>query len=116
MPTRGDLVQEMRTYLAECTAHGFDEGDLRDLHCALERTSARVSTADRSVVYLHSTYLPDVERWTAVFMADAPDLVRRVTDIAQLSSVEIHRALALVVARDVHAGTAGHGATSERNS
>ena len=116
MPIRGDLVQEMRTYLAECTAHGLGEGDLRDLHCALEWTSARVSTAARSVVYLHSTYLPDVERWTAVFLADGPDLVLRVTSIAQLSSVAVHRAFALVVARDVHAGTAGHGATRERNS
>src|SRR5689334_20137541 len=116
MPIPGDLVQEMRTYLAECTAHGLDEGDLRDLHCALEWTSARVSTAGRSVVCLHSTYLPDVERWTAVFMADDPDLVLRVTNIAQLSSVRVHRALALVVTRDVHAGPAGHGATSERNS
>lgn len=108
-------MPELTTYVAECAASGLAEDDLRDLHAALERTSARLTGAGQQVVYLRSSYLPEVERWAAVFLAEGPDAVRHVTHIAQLSSVAVHRVIELGVSSDRQAERIGHGAPVERS-
>jgi hypothetical protein len=112
---RGALVHPLRTYLASWAAHGLDEDDLREIHSALGRTSAQVSAAAGSVVYLRSSYVPDLDRWVAVFVADEPDLVLRVTTIAQLPSVEVHRAVELVVSGGIPPVTHDAPPPDERN-
>ncbi len=89
---------QLGTYVAECAAPALNAGDLRDLHAALELTTARLSAAGQHVVYLRSGYFPDEGRWTAVFLADDPGVVRHIAHIAQLRSVDVHRAVELVSA------------------
>jgi hypothetical protein len=115
-PTRGDSVPELTTYVAECAAYGLGEDDLRDLHVALELTSARLSAAGQQVFCLRSSYLPDVERWAAVFVAEDPEVVRHVAHIAQLSSVSVHPVIELGPSGDGQAEVFGHRAPVERRS
>ena len=109
-------MSELITYVAECAACGLDEDDLRDLHVALELTSVRLSSAGEKVVYLRSSYLPDVERWAAVFVAADPAVVLHVAHIAQLSSVEVHRVIELGAPGVGQAEVLGHRAPVERSS
>ena len=88
-------MRELCTYVAEWVARGLEPGDVTDLHAALKLATDRLASTGRLVVYLRSSYLPGVERWDAVFLADDSEVVRRVARIAQLSSVEIHPALEL---------------------
>lgn len=108
-------MPELATYVAECAAHGLVEDDFRDLHAAVELASARLSAAGEQVVYLRSSYLPDEQRWAAVFVADTPDVIRHVAHIAQLSSVAVHRAVELRVG-DGQAEVLGRRASVERSS
>lgn len=109
-------MPELTTYVAECAAYGLGEDDLRDLHVALELTSARLSAAGQQVFCLRSSYLPDVERWAAVFVAEDPEVVRHVAHIAQLSSVSVHPVIELGPSGDGQAEVFGHRAPVERRS
>ena len=42
---------------------------------------------------MRTIYLPSMERWIAVFAADAPDTVQRAARIAQLPPGEVHEAI-----------------------
>jgi hypothetical protein len=109
-------VPELTTYVAECAVCGLDRNDLRDLHAALELASTRLSAAGAQVAYLRSSYLPDVERWAAVFVADEPDVVLHVAHIAQLSPVTVHRVIELGVTGDGRSENLGPRAPVERSS
>ncbi|MBY8862970.1 hypothetical protein K7711_41315 [Nocardia sp. CA2R105] len=71
-------------------------GDVGALHTALVATSSRLSATGEHVEYLRSYYLSELCRWSGVFLAEDPQIVHRVTRIAQLSAVEVHRVLECV--------------------
>jgi hypothetical protein len=108
-------VPQLTRYVAVCAASGLAEDDLRDLHAALQLTSARLSAAGAQVVCLRSSYLPGLERLAAVFVADRPEIVHHVAHIAQLPSVAVHRVIELGAPADGEAEIAGHRVPAERN-
>jgi hypothetical protein len=67
--------------------------DLSGLHSALADATQRLSADSSRVACLRTIYLPAMERWIAVFAADAPDTVQRAAKIAQLPPGEVHEAI-----------------------
>jgi hypothetical protein len=86
-PLGGAVFVVERTLLATCRA------DLAALHRALAEASRRLSASGGIVRYLGSTYIPARDRSISIFAAGSELSVRRVIDMAQLSSGPVEEAL-----------------------
>lgn len=86
-------VPDMTSFVAACRAVGMTSEDACAVHTALLATSARMAAGGEGVRYLRSSYLPDMQWWFGIFAAEDPHVVRRITKIAQLPSVEVCRAV-----------------------
>lgn len=86
-------MPELMTFVASCRATGMTVDDARAVHGALVATCARMTAGGEEIQYLRSSYLPVRQRWFGVFAAETTHAVRRITRIAQLPTVEVHRAV-----------------------
>lgn len=86
-------MADLKTFMATCRVTGMTTEDARAVHAALASTSDRMNAAGEAVKYLQSCYLPSEQTWFGVFAAENPNVVHRIARIAQLSAVEVHRAV-----------------------
>jgi hypothetical protein len=89
------MLQAQRRLVVERQVSGMTSDDLAGLHSALAEATRRMSVDNSLVVCLRTIYLPSLERWIAVFAADAPNTVQRAAKIAQLPRGEVHEAIEL---------------------
>jgi hypothetical protein len=87
------MLPGLRRFVVERRVPEMTSDDLLGLHSALEDATARLSVESATVVCMRTIYLPSMERWIAVFAADAPDTVLRAAKIAQLPPGEVHEAI-----------------------
>jgi len=87
------MRQRLRRFVVERRVPEMTADDLDGLHTALAEASHRLSLDGREVVCMRTIYLPSLERWIAVFAADAPDSVQRAAKIAQLPPGDVHEAI-----------------------
>lgn len=87
------MRQRLRRFVVERRVPEMTSDDLDGLHTALAEASHRLSADSREVVCVRTIYLPSLERWIAVFAADARDSVQRAAKIAQLPPGDVHEAI-----------------------
>jgi hypothetical protein len=87
------MRQRLRRFVVERRVPEMNSDDLDGLHTALAEASHRLSADSREVVCVRTIYLPSLERWIAVFAADAADSVQRAAKIAQLPPGDVHEGI-----------------------
>jgi hypothetical protein len=91
-------MEGLRRFVVERRVLDMSSDDLLELHCALEDASHRLRSDNRRVLCMRTFYLPETERWVAVFEADAPDDVQRAVKIAQLPPGAVQEAIEMTSA------------------
>ena len=87
------MLPGLRRFVVERRVPEMSADDLAVLHSALSEATHRLSADSTRVMCMRTLYLPSVERWIAVFAADAPDAVQRAARIAQLPPGEVQEAI-----------------------
>lgn len=102
-------------FLAETRIGWMTRDDADSLHAAIVATGARLSAAGDHVCCLRSVFVPGQRRWFAMFLAENPQIVRRVAGIVQLSAVTVHAVVEFAGAPDSSADAQETSANVERN-
>jgi hypothetical protein len=87
------MLHEFPRFVVERMVPEMTSADLVALHSALAEATQRLSADSNHVACVSTLYLPSMERWIAVFAADAPETVHRAAKIAQLPPGEVHEAI-----------------------
>jgi hypothetical protein len=93
------MVEEFPRFVVERLVPEMTSADLVDLHAALSEATHRLSADSTEVACLSTIYLPSLDRWIAVFKADAQETVQRAAMIAQLPPGDVHEAIVLIAQR-----------------
>ena len=91
------MVQGQRRFVVQQDVPELSCDDLNCLNAAVVAATQRLRADGHYVACLQTLYVPDTERWIAVFAADVPDSVCRAMRIAQLPAEEVLEAITMAV-------------------